>query len=106
MTGHTYGSCPTDFTVGQRVALHPATDTCMRGSRYGQVIGHSRDGRHVRVRIDHINTVIRFTTDLLRAIDGGDEAYLCAHCNYGTESEGAISRHYDTAHPDIEEDDL
>ena len=104
MSAHTYGSCPTDFTVGQRVALHPATDQWMRGIRYGQVIGHSRDGRHVRVRPDHLDTPVRFTPDLLRAIDADDEAYLCAHCNFGTESEGAIARHYDTAHPDIEDE--
>ena len=27
-----------DFSPGQRVQLHPATDTWMRGDRYGQVI--------------------------------------------------------------------
>lgn len=40
-----------DFTIGQRVELHPATDDWMRGDRYGAVVRISRAGT-VYVRLD------------------------------------------------------
>ena len=39
-----------DFTVGQRVELHPRCDLWMRGARYGEVT--KVDGRFVTVRLD------------------------------------------------------
>jgi hypothetical protein len=36
------------------------------------------------------------------ALIEGSEFYQCDHCDYETDSEGAIARHYDT-HPDTEE---
>jgi hypothetical protein len=36
------------------------------------------------------------------ALIEGSEFYQCDHCDYETDSEGAIARHYNT-HPDTEE---
>ena len=50
---------PSQFYVGQRVELHPATDAWMRGDRYGEIrkvtrkayhIAMDRSGRVLRVR--------------------------------------------------------
>lgn len=50
MSDHDYGRRPTDFLVGQRAALHPATDAWMRGERYGTVIKIGRE--MVQLRMD------------------------------------------------------
>lgn len=52
---------PTDFTVGQRVQAHPATDAWMMGDRYGEVtkIGRTK----VHVKMDVSNKVRRFAPD-------------------------------------------
>lgn len=44
-----------DFSVGQRVEMHPATDLWMRGARFGEVtkVGH----RYVHVRLDVLSVV-------------------------------------------------
>lgn len=45
--------------VGDRVQAHPATDTWMRGDRYGTV---SKIGRkHIHVKMDRSERTIRFT---------------------------------------------
>lgn len=52
-----------DYRVGQRVQAHPATDTWMRGDRYGTV---ERVGRlYIRVRMDRSGHLKRFTPDNL-----------------------------------------
>ena len=101
MSAHTYGSCPTDFTVGQRVALHPGLTLWARGVRYATVTSVGR--KWVHVLTDHGQTTY-FHPARLRGLDPADEFYSCAHCSFGSESEGAIARHYDTAHPDIEDE--
>ena len=57
-----------DFTKGDRVELHPATDLWMRGMRFGTVVGIGRkmlnvelDRRHagsVRVHPENIGSII------------------------------------------------
>lgn len=42
-----------DFTKGDRVELHPATDLWMRGARYGTVVGIGRNV--LRVSVDRLN---------------------------------------------------
>lgn len=51
-----------DFTKGDRVELHPATDLWMRGARYGTVVGIGR--KVLRVSIDLLNDrVVRVSPD-------------------------------------------
>ena len=38
-----------DFTIGQRVQLHPALDRWMRGDRYGKVSKVTRQTVHVHL---------------------------------------------------------
>lgn len=38
-----------DFVVGQRVELHPATDAWMFGDRYGEVVKVGRKLVHVKM---------------------------------------------------------
>ena len=52
-----------DYRVGQRVQAHPATDTWMRGDRYGTVERVGR--RYIRVRMDRSGHLKRFTPDNL-----------------------------------------
>lgn len=42
--------------IGKRVELHPGTDWWMRGARYGDVVGVTRDGMY-RVKLDRAGTV-------------------------------------------------
>jgi hypothetical protein len=60
-----------DFTEGQRVQAHPATDTWMRGDRYGTV---ERVGsKYVRVRMDISGHLKRFSPDnLMDATNKGE----------------------------------
>jgi hypothetical protein len=50
-----------DYRVGQRVQAHPATDTWMRGDRYGVVI--SRGRKTVTLQMDRSRRVLRFRPD-------------------------------------------
>jgi hypothetical protein len=54
---------PHDFAVGQRVALHPATDLWMMGARFGEVTAIGR--KAVSVRLDATGHVIRAEPALL-----------------------------------------
>ena len=55
-----------DFRKGMRVQLHPATDSWMRGDRFGTVVhapsvtktSHNR-GKHVQVLMDRSNKTLR-----------------------------------------------
>lgn len=50
-----------DYKVGDRVELHPATDTWMRGDRYGEIV---RIGtKNIYVRMDKSNRILGFTPD-------------------------------------------
>jgi len=51
------------FRPGERVQTHPATDTWMRGDRYGTVIKHSKLG--VYVAMDRSGRKLRFHPDNL-----------------------------------------
>ncbi|ARQ95518.1 hypothetical protein I5G81_gp79 [Mycobacterium phage Shandong1] len=44
---HVYGEAVTEFTVGGRVATHPATNAWLRGERFGKVVKLGRDVVHV-----------------------------------------------------------
>ena len=46
------------FRIGQRVQAHPATDTWMRGDRYGDVAKITRT--HIHVKMDRSGRTIRF----------------------------------------------
>jgi hypothetical protein len=55
---------PGDFTVGEHVAAHPATDTFMAGDRYGTVTRLGR--RYAHVHMSTSGRTLRFRpTDLL-----------------------------------------
>lgn len=43
-----------DFAIGQRVQMHPATDAWMRGQRYGTVVSYGRT--YVWVCLDNAST--------------------------------------------------
>lgn len=47
----------TEFSKGDRVQLHPATNLWMRGARYGVVISATR--RHVLVILDMTGKIVR-----------------------------------------------
>jgi hypothetical protein len=46
-----------DFKIGDRVALHPASDMWMRGAKFGEVVKVGR--KLVHVNLDAINRVVR-----------------------------------------------
>ncbi len=71
MSDHLYGRRPTDFAVGQRVALHPATDTWMRGDRYGTVIKIGRE--MVQLRLDS-SRYLGISPHNIRIIDTGESS--------------------------------
>jgi hypothetical protein len=52
-----------EFEVGQRVQAHPATDTWMRGDRFGTVVLIGR--KHITVKMDVSGRTIRFEPDNL-----------------------------------------
>lgn len=54
------------FSIGERVQAHPATDTWMRGDRFG-VVEHISKGRKrlVHVRMDISKRLLRFSADNL-----------------------------------------
>jgi len=57
----------TSFKIGQRVQLHPATDTWMRGDRYGEVVKIGR--LYIHVKLDKSDHVLRFRPDNLLPLD-------------------------------------
>ena len=57
-----------DFSVGQRVQTHPATDAWMRGLRYGTVTITTKS--YVYVRLDHTRRVVRFKPHNLLPLEG------------------------------------
>lgn len=46
-----------DFTVNNRIELHPATDAWMRGDRYGTIVARGR--KYLRVKMDRSLRVIK-----------------------------------------------
>jgi hypothetical protein len=58
-----------DFTtleLGERVAIHPASDWFMRGERYGRVEVIGR--KWIHVRLDRSNRRVRFSPSLLEPL--------------------------------------
>lgn len=53
----------TDFQVGDRVMMHPATDRWMMGDRYGEVV--SIGNKWIHVKMDVSRHTVRVTPDLL-----------------------------------------
>lgn len=57
-----------DFTIGDRVQTHPATDAWIQGDRFGDVVRIGADDKgnaRVTVRMDKSGRLIRFApTDL------------------------------------------
>ena len=49
----------TDFAIGDRVELHPATDAWMFGDRYGEVVKIGR--KYVHVKCDRSGRTRRLT---------------------------------------------
>ena len=47
-----------NFREGNRVQLHPETDLWMRGARFGEICGFTRNGK-LRVRLDKMDHVTR-----------------------------------------------
>src|ERR1700677_2808243 len=62
-----YGSQLSDFTVGMRVEIHPATDAFMRGDIYGEVVKVAR--KYVHVKSDATGKTRGIVPDLLRAVE-------------------------------------
>lgn len=70
-----------DFTRGDRVELHPATDLWMRGARYGTVDGIGKklltvsidrlNDRRVRVHPENIGLIIGHVSSRRRHREGG-----------------------------------
>lgn len=63
---HTYGTAPSDFQVGQRVGIHPASHAWLAGARFGTVAKIGR--RLVHVELDATNVVKPFDPVMLRAV--------------------------------------
>ncbi len=58
-----------DFTKGDRIEMHPATDVWMRGARYGTVVGITR--KNLRVELDrHEGKVCRVAPENIGSIIG------------------------------------
>lgn len=56
-----------DFQVGRRVQLHPATDRWMMGDRYGEIVKVT--SRTVHVKMDRSGKTIKFAaTNILEQI--------------------------------------
>ena len=55
------------FTIGQRVQAHPATDTWMRGDRYGTVTKAGK--RYVHVAMDASGRTIRLLPENLLEVE-------------------------------------
>lgn len=70
MSGPTfdYGERVSDFSVGDRVELHPVCDQWMAGDKYGEVVSISEDRGEVRVELDVSVKVIWVSPDLLRIV--------------------------------------
>jgi hypothetical protein len=49
------------FTVGDRVELHPATDRWIRGDRFGEVVKLGR--RYVHVKLDRSGDTRQFAPE-------------------------------------------
>lgn len=47
-------SKPSDYRVGDRIELHPATDLWMRGARYGIVAAIGRKYVHIRLSMHEV----------------------------------------------------
>jgi hypothetical protein len=59
-----------DFTIGQRVKAHPATDTFMRGDVYGTIDHISRGPKRlVHVKTDRSGRQLRFAARYLLHAD-------------------------------------
>jgi len=56
-----------DFNKGMRVQAHAATDTWMRGDRYGSVARIGR--RYIWVKMDRSERVIRFAPEMLQIVE-------------------------------------
>jgi hypothetical protein len=57
----------TDFKVGQRVELHPATDLWMRGARFATVIKVGT--KRVHVRLDRTGGVVYLLPERIHEIN-------------------------------------
>ena len=55
-----------DYTIGERVALHPSLDLWMMGIRYGDVKALGVD--MVVVHIDHLNRDVRIPPHLIKPV--------------------------------------
>lgn len=57
------------LTIGQRVQVHPASDTWMRGDRYGVIESFGAQSNYARVRMDRSGRLRLFHPDLLIPTD-------------------------------------
>jgi hypothetical protein len=63
-----------EFSVGDRVQLHPATDSWMKGDRYGEIVGYVRTSSplhtvlYYRVKLDKSGAQLKFSPGNLMAI--------------------------------------
>lgn len=64
---HRYGETVAEFTPGQRVETHPATDAWMSGERFGTV--EKLGTKSVHVRMDVSLALKRFHPTNLRHLD-------------------------------------
>jgi hypothetical protein len=55
-----------DFRVGQRVELHPATDLWMRGARFGDIVKIGR--KLLTVKLDALRRPIKISPSNIYAI--------------------------------------
>jgi hypothetical protein len=63
-----------DFSVGDRVELHPATDAWMRGDRYATVTKTGR--KYVHVLSDHGNRYACEPRDIFAKVEEGRKVIL------------------------------
>jgi hypothetical protein len=62
-----FGIQLTNDIVGRRVEIHPATDTWMRGDRFGRIVRIGR--KYARVLMDRSGRTLNFSPDDLRIIE-------------------------------------
>lgn len=59
----------TDFEIGQRVQMHPATDAWMRGLRFGTVVRIVRGKEKLAVLMDGRDYTLTVRADLLLSVE-------------------------------------
>jgi len=56
-----------NYTIGQRIQTHPATDQWMMGDRYGEVVKIGR--KYIHVKMDKTGKILKFLPRYLQEVN-------------------------------------